>query len=130
MPYSNVNYQSPQYLCEKYNQVEFWNWNPQRIGVFLNSFLLIGDPRKGKITAQIDERSFQALIKFANSIVDFHKIKYKDHAACSYELLTPEELINQNPRVKAVRWTPTKIGIFLSTNLLLVYLNHHKAVVW
>lgn len=113
-----INYRTPTYLCEKYTRVAFWNWNPKYIGVFVNSFLLIGDPRKGKHKAQVDERSFQALIKFSNSIIDLHKIKYKNTVACSYELLTPDELINLHPCVKAVRWTPTKLGIFLSTNLL------------
>lgn len=113
-----IDYRSAAYLCEKYREVEFWNWNPKRLGVFLNSFLLIGDPRKGKKSAQIDESSFLALIKFANTIADLKKIEYKNYKASRYELFTPEELIEQNPRVKAVRWTATKIGIFLSTNLL------------
>ncbi|MBL4863023.1 MAG: hypothetical protein JKY09_08415, partial [Crocinitomicaceae bacterium] len=48
-----------------------------------------------------------------------HTIHIHQSACCVYELLSPQEIVDEYSELNAILgWTPTKIGVFLSSKLL------------
>lgn len=113
-----IKYETPQTLYNRYPEVQLLGWNVSRIGVLLNAYLLHGLPKEKRRLALVDERSFQALIKFSGSVFDEHKAQTTTRSVGLTELVTPTELIEEYEDLVNLGWTPTKIGIFLSCKLL------------
>ncbi len=108
-------------LFDRYKSVRVLGWNLSRIGIFVNSSLLLGFPNERQKPTLICERSFQALIKLANKTVDAQKIDNNISSEDYTDLMTPLELYETYPRVIVLGWSPTKIGLFLSSQLLVGY---------
>ena len=110
---------TPYKLIRKYPQMENNCWNAQKIGVFLNGGLLLGDPYK----CLIPESSFIALIEFHNKVV--MKFYLRDvNEKKVYDFYTAEELLGEYPKSHFnLHWNETKIGIYLNTGLLFGHKN-------
>lgn len=106
-------------LLDKYPQVELLGWSPLKIGTFLSSQLLLGINKSARQAALIREKSFKALIEYSNELRDLHKILIDPAKRNVIELLTPQELYDDYPRVQLLDWSAARIGLFLNCKLLI-----------
>lgn len=116
----NFCFKEPSIWLEKYpNSVQFLNWNASRIGVFYNSYLLYGQKKNVKETVLIEGNSYLSLMSLTDKMNQAHTITVGQADYCVYDLLTPEELMEEYDEVEEVLgWTATKIGIFYWSKLL------------
>lgn len=65
---------TPQECYEEYLRVKYLDWNAAKIGMFLNSKLLIGVDKGQGRSSLIAKPSFLALIEYANTNLDKMKV--------------------------------------------------------
>ncbi|MBD3638146.1 MAG: hypothetical protein HUJ25_12410 [Crocinitomicaceae bacterium] len=119
MKHSKLIYRSPQYLYDAYPQVHEFGWNTSRIGIFMSSHLLHGNKKENGKSSEVEERSFQALIKYRNMVIQSAIVPDKVPYMRTSERHTPTDLIEMYyPRIQALCWTPTKVGVFFRCGLL------------
>ncbi len=69
-----LNLMSPMELFQEYPRVELIGWNAAKIGMFLNSRLLVGIQKDSKQASLITEKSFQRLVGYVNDNLDWKKV--------------------------------------------------------
>jgi len=110
-------------LREKYPQVALLGWTPLKIGTFLSSKLLIGTGKTQRQKAQIREKSFVRLMNHSIGSRNLHNSLIDPNNRSTIDLLTPQELYEEYPRVLLLDWTAARIGLFLHSKLL-IGINH------
>jgi len=106
-------------LREKYPQVELLGWNALKIGTFLSSKLLIGTNKSSRQPALIREKSFVKLMNHSNDLRNLHNCLIDPTNRSCIDLLTPQELYEDYPRVMLLDWSAARIGMFLNAKLLI-----------
>ena len=106
-------------LLEKYPQVQLMGWTALKIGTFLSSKLLFGVNKTVRQAALIREKSFVTLMNHSKELKNLHSSWVDPNNRSVIDLLTPQELYDEYPRVKYLDWTASRIGLFLNTELLI-----------
>lgn len=93
-----------------YPRVKLWGWNPNKLGTFHSCLLLQGRRINNNGRLIITLSSFQQLMAFVERS---NKFPEKDYYYVSYE-----EILESIPQAECYCWTPTRIGILRSAQLI------------
>lgn len=114
---ANYNYLTCQELVNRYRKdVDLLRWNVSKIGTFHNCYLLQGTKFGKNKRVIIMEESFTKLISYAYSTMALIDEKP--------EYLSYDEVIERVPQAEYYHWTPTVIGVFFHSALLVGKKSH------
>jgi len=99
--------------------VELLGWSCAKIGTFLSSRLLTGVSPTKRSPALIREKSFVRLIQYSIEIKNMRNGLIDPTNRNVIDLMTPQELYEDYPRVILLDWNAARIGLFLKTKLLI-----------